>query len=177
MLSSIRQSGLWWSWIAVVGLIADQWTKIWADNALAGGRIIEVLPHFDFRLAYNYGAAFSIFADAGGMQKYFLSIFSILVSIGIMVWLYKLKRQERWLSIALCLVLAGAIGNAIDRVSYGYVVDFIDWYIAKDGYHWPTFNIADAVISAGAVMLIIDSLFFQQPDNAADKQKASSDES
>ncbi len=159
MFGKLWNSGLRWIWITVIVFILDQWTKLWASEALAGGQIIEVLPHFDFRLAHNYGAAFSFLADAGGWQVWALAGFAIAVSVGILIWLAKLSHSLRWLSIALSFVLGGALGNVYDRISYGYVVDFIDWYVAKDGYHWPAFNIADAAVFIGAAMLIIDAVF------------------
>lgn len=166
MMSKFSNSGLRWLWITVIALILDQMTKQWASDALAYGNVIEVMPHFDLRLAHNYGAAFSFLANAGGWQQWALSIFAIVISIVLVVWLSRIKPSERWLGIALALVLSGAIGNVIDRVAYGYVIDFIDWYVSKEGYHWPTFNIADCAISVGAVMLLLESFF-------ADKDKAS----
>jgi len=162
LVRRVSQSGLVWLFVTFIVVIVDQWTKLWAVDALSDGSIIEVMPHFDFRLAYNYGAAFSFLADAGGWQRYGLSVFAVVISLVLLVWMYRIKASEKWLSIALSLVLSGAIGNAYDRISYGYVVDFIDWYWEKSGYHWPAFNIADSAICVGAVMLIIDSLFFQQ---------------
>jgi signal peptidase II len=176
-LNKLLNSGLRWIWLTVLVFIIDQWTKLWANEALAGGQIIEVMPHFDFRLAYNYGAAFSFLADAGGWQTWALSIFAIVISIVLLVWLSRLKHTERWLSIALALVLSGAIGNVYDRLSYGYVIDFIDWYVSKSGYHWPAFNIADAAISIGAVMLIIESLFFNHDDKNSEQSKKSESKS
>ena len=175
-LNKLFNSGLRWIWLTVLVLIIDQWTKLWANEALAGGQIIEVMPHFDFRLAYNYGAAFSFLADAGGWQTWALSIFAIVISIVLLVWLSRLKHTERWLSIALALVLSGAIGNVYDRLSYGYVIDFIDWYWSES-HHWPAFNIADAAISIGAVMLIIESLFFNHDDKNSEQSKKSESKS
>jgi signal peptidase II len=150
-------SGLRWLLITLVVLLLDQFTKLWAVEALAGGNIIEVLPHFDLKLAFNYGAAFSFLANAGGWQQWALSLFAAVVSLVLIIWLSRINAQERWLGIALALVLSGAVGNLIDRLTYGYVIDFIDWYVSKNGYHWPTFNIADCAISIGAVMLLLES--------------------
>ena len=159
MMSLFKDTGLRWLWLSVLALGLDQWTKTWAENNMEG-RVIEVMPHFNLILAHNKGAAFSFLADAGGWQLWFFSILAIAISIGLIVWLSQLKRDERWLGIALALVLSGAIGNVIDRLIYGYVIDFIDWYI--EGYHWPAFNIADSAIVIGAIMLLIDSLFFAE---------------
>ncbi len=168
MSNKLTNSGLRWLWITVIAIILDQWSKQWALEALSYN-VIEVMPHFDFKLAFNYGAAFSFLADAGGWQKWGLSAFAIVISVVLLVWMSRLKHTERWLSISLALVLSGAVGNTIDRVNYGYVIDFIDWYVAKNGYHWPTFNIADCAISIGAVMLIIESLFFHKDEPKSDE--------
>jgi signal peptidase II len=143
--------------------VLDQWSKVWAAEALPFGTLIEVMPHFDLKLAHNYGAAFSIFADAGGWQQYGLSIFAVLVSLVLLVWLYRIAATEKLLSVALSLILSGALGNAYDRIAYGYVIDFIDWYLSKDGYHWPTFNIADVAIFIGAGLLILEG--FVNPES------------
>ncbi|WP_144393283.1 signal peptidase II [Pleionea sediminis] len=161
MVNKAWNSGLRWIWITIVVFIIDQWTKVWATGALGQGQIIEVMPHFDFRLAHNYGAAFSFLADAGGWQVWALAAFALAVSVGLIVWLYRLKAEYRWLSITLCFILGGALGNVYDRISYGYVIDFIDWYVAKDGYHWPAFNIADSAVFVGAMMLLIDAFFIK----------------
>jgi signal peptidase II len=169
----VSTTGLKWLWITLIALIADQLTKLWAKEALAYGNVIEVLPHFDFKLAFNYGAAFSFLASAGGWQQWALSVFAIVVSSVLVVWMSRIKAEERWLGISLALVLSGAIGNVIDRLTYGYVIDFIDWYVSKDGYHWPTFNIADCAISIGAVMLLVES-FLPKKTSSVDLVESSS---
>lgn len=171
-MNKIKESGLVWLWITVVLLIIDQATKIWADNNLApvyGGPIVEVMPHFDLNLAYNYGAAFSFLGDAGGWQRWLFTAIAFAISIALLVWMYKTPKQYKLSNIGMALILSGAIGNLYDRLAYGYVIDFIDWYVSKDGYHWPTFNIADSVILAGVGLLIIDS--FKNPEKKpSDKQ-------
>ena len=167
MWQKLTQSGLVWLMISVPIVFLDQWTKLWANSELIGGRVIEVTSWFNLILAYNYGAAFSFLADAGGWQKWALSVFAIGVTLVLLVWMYRLKASEKWLSIALAFVVSGAVGNVIDRVNYGYVIDFIDWHYAC--YHWPAFNIADSSILAGAAMLIIDSLFFAEKRESENK--------
>ena len=115
----------------------------------------DQLPFFNFTLMHNTGAAFSFLADQGGWQRWFFAVLALGVSLVLAVWLSRLKAHETWLALALSLVLGGAIGNLIDRVYYGYVIDFIDVYY--NASHWPAFNIADSAISVGAVMLIIDT--------------------
>lgn len=162
---SFKQSGLVWLWITLILLILDQSTKIWADNNLApvyGGPIIEVMPHFDLNLAYNYGAAFSFLGDQDGWQRWFFTVIAIGISLLLLFWMWKTPKQNKLANIGMAMVLSGAIGNVYDRIAYGYVIDFIDWYVAKDGYHWPTFNIADSVILIGVGLLLIDS--FKNPE-------------
>ncbi|NVJ50881.1 MAG: signal peptidase II [Gammaproteobacteria bacterium] len=170
MLAKFMRSGLVWLGLTLVVVILDQWTKVWAVSALSGGRIIEVMPHFDFRLAYNYGAAFSFLADAGGWQRYFLAGIAVAISLWIIYELARSKASQKWHGFAYAMILSGAIGNVYDRVTLGYVVDFIDWYWEKSGYHWPAFNIADSAIFIGAVMLIIDALFFHKKREAQKQQ-------
>ena len=116
---------------------------------------IEIIPFFNFTLAHNAGAAFSFLADAGGWQRWFFAGLATAVSIFIFLWIRNLKSHEKIMAAGLSLILGGAIGNLIDRVRFGYVVDFIDFYIGD--WHWPAFNIADSAISVGAVILILMS--------------------
>ena len=141
-------------WIAVLVCVADQATKYLALQSLATGDV-PVAPFLRFALAFNTGAAFSFLADAGGWQNYFFVAIAAVVSVVILVMTYRLTAKDMQLAVALMLVLGGAIGNVIDRVRYGYVVDFIDVYYRA--WHWPTFNIADSAISIGAVLLILDA--------------------
>ena len=144
----------WFSLSALI-IVADQITKYVASSMLLMHEPVAVLPFFNFTLMHNTGAAFSFLADQGGWQRWFLAALALGVSIVLAVWLYRLKAHETWLALALSLVLGGAIGNLIDRVYYGYVIDFIDIYYNTS--HWPAFNIADSAISVGAVMLVIDA--------------------
>jgi len=143
--------------IAIVVIVLDQITKWVASSSLTLHEQNPVMPSFNFTLMHNYGAAFSFLSNAGGWQRWFFTIIAIVISIVLMVWITRLKANEKWLGIALGLVLGGAIGNLIDRMAYGYVVDFIQWYY--DRFYWPAFNIADAAISVGAVILLLTSFF------------------
>ena len=115
---------------------------------------IELLPFLKLILVYNDGAAFSILSDAGGWQRWFLSLVSFSVSGFIFFWIFRLKPSERLLGFALAIILGGAIGNLIDRVLLGHVVDFILLY--HSNFFFPTFNVADTAISVGAILLIIE---------------------
>ena len=139
----------------VIGL--DQYTKALASAELQYRVPVEITSWFDLMLAHNTGAAFSFLASAGGWQRWFLAGVALVVSVVVSVWLTRLKHSEQVLGIALGLVLGGGLGNLIDRVSLGYVVDFISWHY--NDWYWPAFNIADSAICVGAVLLVWDSFF------------------
>lgn len=139
----------------VIGL--DQYTKVLATAELQYRVPVEVTSWFDLMLAHNTGAAFSFLASASGWQRWFLAGVAFAVSFVVVVWLTRLKRSELLLGIALGLVLGGGLGNLIDRISLGYVIDFISWHY--NDWYWPAFNIADAAICLGAVLLVWDSFF------------------
>ncbi len=168
------QTGLFWLWITVLFFVVDQWTKSLAVSYFSGIErysVVEVMPHFNLLLRYNTGAAFSFLADQSGWQVYFFTIVSTVVSLAILYWMYTLSAKNRWLSIALAFILAGAFGNLYDRVTLGKVVDFIDWYYQD--YRWPAFNVADAVIMLGAAMMLWDSFMNPQDDKETDSKKES----
>jgi signal peptidase II len=147
--------------LSLLVIIGDQWSKAFMTDLLTLCRpgnceSIVLLPVFNFTLLHNTGAAFSFLSDAGGWQRWFLVAISSVVSGAIAVWLYRIARVERLLALALALILGGAIGNLIDRVLVGYVVDFI--VVHYDNYYFPAFNIADSAITVGAVLVILDTL-------------------
>ena len=119
------RSPMIWLWLAVLAVILDQVTKVAAEQLLTFAQPVYLLPVLDFTLLYNKGAAFSFLADQPGWQRWFFTAVSIGVSIMLIVWIKRLPRGAVWLPIALALILGGAIGNLIDRVIYGHVVDFI----------------------------------------------------
>ena len=145
-------------WFALSGLVLalDQVTKAWASHALEPHVPVAVLPGLNLTLTHNTGAAFSLLSEAGGWQRWFFSALSAAVSVVIVLWLRRIGRAQLWLPCALALVLGGALGNLWDRLTLGVVVDFIDVYYRV--WHWPVFNVADAAISTGAVMLVISTL-------------------
>lgn len=174
----IFATGIKFLWITILFFIVDQYTKQFAVAHLNYREVFEVMPFFNFTLVYNEGAAFSFLANQGGWQVYFFTIVSSVVSLGLVYWLYTLNaKKEWWLSISLSLILAGALGNLYDRITMGKVVDFIDWYYGN--YHFPAFNIADAVIFLGAAMMLWDSFFIApaiQKAQDEQKNKATNDE-
>lgn len=148
-----------WLWLSGLVIMLDQLTKAMAESYLSMHSAVTVIPgFFDLVLAYNEGAAFSFLADAGGWQRWFFTALAIAVSVFLILWLRRLPSNERMMAIALSLILGGAIGNLIDRIRYGHVVDFISWYYGD--YRWPAFNLADSAITLGAALLIIHAIFF-----------------
>lgn len=152
-------------WLAVAGLVmlADQASKLAILRAFAPGGWRELTGFFNLVLVYNQGAAFSFLAGAGGWQKWFFLGLALAISAWIAGALKK-HAGEPLLALALSLVMGGALGNAIDRVLYGAVVDFLDFHLA--GWHWPAFNVADSAITVGAVLLVWEQLFAVRRDHA-----------
>jgi signal peptidase II len=158
---------LYWYGLALLVIVLDQYTKALAQSALEYGRPQEVFSWFNLTLQYNTGAAFSFLSDAGGWQRYFFSVVAVVISAVLVVWLYRMPRQQRLLALALALILGGALGNVWDRLLLGHVVDFIS--VHYGGYYFPAFNIADSAISVGAVLMIFDSLFGQEGGKAVQR--------
>lgn len=163
MLKLFRTTGLRFTWITIVVFILDQWTKYAVVDAMDLYQSIEIMPFFNFTYVHNYGAAFSILYDAGGWQRYFLSVIALGVSGLIVWWLKSTTRQQVLLPVAFSFILGGALGNVYDRIMHGYVIDFLDLYYGTA--HWPAFNIADSAIFIGAVLLIIDMFVNKEVNN------------
>ncbi|NOY66964.1 MAG: lipoprotein signal peptidase [Gammaproteobacteria bacterium] len=144
-------------WVALVVIILDQVSKQLAEYYLVYSVPIPVIPFFNWTLSYNAGAAFSFLNDAGGWQRWFFIVLALVVSVAIVMWIKKLTSQDKWVAIALSLVLGGAIGNVIDRFLYGHVIDFLHVYYGQ--WSWPIFNIADSAISIGVAILLWDGFF------------------
>ena len=144
-------------WITLVVIILDQLSKQLAEYYLVFHVPIPVVPFFNLTLSYNTGAAFSFLAGAGGWQRWFFIGLAMIVSIVIIMWIKKLGPQDKWVAIALSMVLGGAIGNVIDRVLFAHVIDFIHVYYEQ--WNFPIFNIADSAITVGVVILLIDGFF------------------
>jgi signal peptidase II len=144
-------------WAVIAGLLVglDQLTKLIIVNSYVLGQFTVVTSWFNIVRVHNTGAAFSFLADAGGWQRWFFVGLGVVAVIYLGYLLYRHARQT-WFAIAATLIIAGAIGNTIDRLTYGYVVDFIDWHVS--GWHWPAFNLADSFISVGAVLFILDEI-------------------
>ncbi len=146
------RSALSWLWLSAAIIVADQITKYLAESLLSYHQPVPVLPFLNWTLVYNPGAAFSFLSDAGGWQRWFFLSLALAVSALLIHWLRQTPRHQHWIAVPYALILAGALGNVIDRVVHGHVIDFID--VHWRGWHFPTFNIADSAISIGAAMLI-----------------------
>jgi signal peptidase II len=162
-------------WIAVLVVVVDQVSKLAAIKYLTA-HAIEVMPFFNLKLAFNSGAAFGLFSDAGGWQNFLFAIIALIVSVVVIAMARRLDTRDTQMAIGLMLVLGGALGNLFDRLQHQSVVDFLDVYFkswpsfdnsrgdwhayANEAFHchWPVFNVADSAISIGAVLLVLDAL-------------------
>ena len=144
-----------WLGLALLFILADQFTKVLILGYYKLGDATYVTSFFNIVRVHNSGAAFSFLANAGGWQRWFFTGIGIAAAIFI-VWMLKSHPGQKLFSFALACILGGAIGNVIDRTLYGYVVDFLDFHYS--GWHFPAFNVADAAISIGAVCLILDEI-------------------
>ena len=144
-----------WLWLAGVLILLDQISKWVVLGSLHPGETRYVTPFWNWVLTFNPGAAFSFLSDASGWQRWFFTLLALGVSGWIVVMLRQHRNESR-LSLALTLVLGGALGNVIDRLRFGAVVDFVQWHVA--GYYWPAFNLADSAITLGAALLVWDQL-------------------
>jgi signal peptidase II len=154
-LGSQRTHPAAWLWLSLFVIVFDQATKFLATRFLDLYERVEVLPVLDFTLLHNTGAAFSILADASGWQRGFFITLGFVVSTTLVVWLWRLPRGEKFLPLALSLIVGGALGNVIDRIAHGYVIDFI--HAHWGGAYFPAFNIADSAITIGAALMILDA--------------------
>ena len=163
---SIGRSGIRWLWISLLVIVVDQLSKLWIERTMSLGDSFVVLPILDIVRAHNTGAAFSFLADAGGWQRWAFTLLAIGVSIALVFWMRKLAlATQGLLAFGLTLIVGGAIGNVIDRVEHGYVVDFVHAHWGP--HYFPAFNVADAAISIGAVLVILDSLLEGRARRAA----------
>ncbi|MDH3287142.1 MAG: signal peptidase II [Betaproteobacteria bacterium] len=146
---------VYWLLLSALIVVIDQVTKFVVVQRLAANQAVEVTSFFNLVLVYNPGAAFSFLADGSGWQRGLFATIAVVAS----VWIFYLLRKyphQRLFALALALILAGALGNLIDRIALGAVIDFLDFHAF--GYHWPAFNVADSAITCGAVLLVCDAL-------------------
>ncbi len=144
-----------WLWLSLLALVLDQASKLFIDSSMQLYQSIPVIPFFNLTYVHNTGAAFSFLSEAGGWQRWFFAGLAFVISVVIAIWLSRLQKHETLLAVALSLILGGAVGNLIDRLAYGYVIDFLDVYYGAK--HWPAFNIADSSITLGVALMLIES--------------------
>ena len=157
------ETGLRWLWLTLLCLVVDQVTKQWVAGTFDYRETLSILPFFNFTYVHNPGAAFSFLADQGGWQRWFFTVIAAIACIVFVVWLAKTPRSQTLLGIAFALMLSGAMGNLIDRVLFGYVIDFLDFHWS--GNHFPAFNVADSMIFIGAALMILDSFTTNPKDS------------
>jgi signal peptidase II len=182
----ISPTNRFYLWLSLAGLVValDLASKLWAESWFLLHQPQPLLPLLNLTLTYNTGAAFSFLSQAGGWQRWFFTGLSLTISLLLIGWLSRLERRETCTGLALALILAGAVGNLIDRAIYGHVIDFIDFFYPAqnsclplfgnwgDGTcHWPTFNVADSAISVGAVLLILSQFLDNKADETANKRQ------
>lgn len=145
-----------WLWLSLLVVVLDQATKWLAEDMLEAYRPLYLTPFFNLTLMYNDGAAFSFLSDAGGWQRWLFAGFALTMSLVLLIWLLRTETQKRVFAAALSLVIGGAIGNLMDRMETGRVVDFIQLHAGE--WYWPAFNVADSAITVGVVLLLFSSL-------------------
>lgn len=154
--AAMRELGmLKWLWLSLLAIVLDQASKLIVDSSMQLYESIPLMPYFNLTYVHNTGAAFSFLSEAGGWQRWFFAALALIISIVLSVWLARLQKHETLLAVALALILGGAVGNLIDRLAYGYVIDFLDVYY--NSWHWPAFNIADSAITSGVMLMLAES--------------------
>lgn len=149
-----------WYALAFAVVVLDQLTKSAASSQLVYGQPVELLPVLEFTLMHNSGAAFSFLSNAGGWQRYLFTAIAFIASIALMVWLNRMPRSNLLLALGVGLILGGAVGNLIDRVMLGYVIDFVSFHYQQS--YFPAFNLADSAITLGGACVLIDGFSSQQ---------------
>ena len=144
-----------WLGVAVIVILADQLTKIAINKVFSYGEGRVITPFFNLVLVYNKGAAFSFLSAAGGWQRWAFTVLDVAAAL-VICYLLKRHATQKLFCTALALIMGGALGNVIDRLLYGHVIDFLDFHVG--GWHWPAFNLADSAITIGAALLVFDEL-------------------
>ena len=156
-MAAPERNALAWLWLSVAVLVLDQLSKQVAITSLKLHVPVPVVDGlFNWMLTYNYGAAFSFLAQASGWQRWFFSGLAVGISALLVLWLRRVERRDWRQALPFALIIGGALGNLVDRLRFGYVVDFVDLYWGR--HHWPAFNLADSAIVVGALLLILFGL-------------------
>ncbi|WP_114192677.1 signal peptidase II [Edaphovirga cremea] len=161
MSKPISSTGLRWLWLALIVLVLDLGSKQWVMAHFYLGESVPLVPFFNLTYAHNPGAAFSFLADKGGWQRWFFAAIALVISVVLIVLMYRSSAKQRLVNAAYALIIGGALGNLFDRMVHGVVIDFIDFYV--NDWHWPVFNLADTAICIGAVIIVLEG-FFAPPD-------------
>ena len=157
-----KSNALPWLWLSALLIGLDQATKWLAVSSLPYEQRIGFVPGFwNWHLTHNTGAAFSFLANAGGWQHGFFIALATLISVVLAVALRRIAREDWRNALPFALIIAGALGNLVDRIRYGYVVDFVEWYVGE--FYWPVFNVADSCIVVGAVLMVVYSMLQKEP--------------
>ncbi|PTB83083.1 lipoprotein signal peptidase [Pseudidiomarina aestuarii] len=162
-----RASGLRFLWLTLLLIALDQISKQWVIRVFDLYESIQIMPYLNFTYVRNYGAAFSFLSDQGGWQRWLFTFLAIAISIVLVIWLRRNPANLWRQNLAFALILAGAIGNVIDRIIYGYVIDFLDVYVNE--WHWPAFNVADMAITLGAILMLLEA-FFEQRESSQESR-------
>ncbi|AKC31954.1 signal peptidase II [Candidatus Pantoea carbekii] len=146
-----------WLWLAFLVTIIDIVTKYWINNNIVQNEIYPFAPFFNLFYVRNYGVIFSLLSDKNGAQRWFLAFLAIIIIVILVVLMYRTDSNYILSKIAYALIIGGALGNLFDRIYYGFIIDFIDFYIGQ--WHFATFNIADSSICIGTTFLIVENFF------------------
>jgi signal peptidase II len=155
MIKRAQLSNLIWLLLSAAVIVVDQYTKHLAFTRLVFAEPYAITSFFNLTLLYNTGAAFSFMHGSTGWHQGLFSIIAVVISIALLIWLYRLPKHQMRMCMALSLILGGALGNLIDRIRLGFVIDFVDLHLGE--YHFAVFNVADMAITFGALLIIIDA--------------------
>ncbi|MFP1743351.1 signal peptidase II [Lonsdalea quercina] len=161
----MKSTGLRWLWLALVVLVVDLGSKQWVMSHFQLGESLPLIPFFNLTYAHNPGAAFSFLADKDGWQRWFFAVIALAITAALLVLMYRSSASQKLNNIAYAMIIGGAVGNLTDRLVHGYVIDFVDFYI--NDWHYPIFNIADAGICIGALLIVLEGFFV-----SSEKKKA-----
>jgi signal peptidase II len=156
MTQIFSQSGLRWLLLSLLVIVLDRVTKLAILNHFDVLEVSRVTAFFNLTLAYNRGAAFSFLSAGSGWQVWIFGAIAVVISVALVIWLRDISYRQTWLGTAISLIIGGALGNFCDRMSYGYVIDFLQFHWGR--WYYPVFNFADSCICVGAFMLVLDSL-------------------
>lgn len=161
----MKSTGLRWLWLALVVLVVDLGSKQWVMTHFQLGESLPLIPFFNLTYAHNPGAAFSFLADKDGWQRWFFAVIALAITAALLVMMYRSSASQKLNNIAYAMIIGGAVGNLTDRLVHGYVIDFVDFYV--NDWHYPIFNIADAGICIGALLIVLEGFFV-----SSEKKKA-----